>query len=300
MHELIEMGLAPEVTELLELGLHHEQQHQELLLMDIKHVLSKNPLRPAYAPAPPPTVGEVPGLSFFEHPGGLVEIGTDGPGFSFDNERPRHRVHLEPFALAERPVVCGEWLEFIEDGGYERPDLWLSDGWAALRAEPRRAPLYWFEDETGFELFTLNGPRAIDPAEPVCHLSYYEADAFARWMGCRLPTEEEWEALVTTEGLHAPWREAAALHPAAPGALATPGLFGEVWEWTSSAYLPYRGFRTAPGAVGEYNGKFMVGQHVLRGGCCATPPGHVRATYRNFFPPAARWAFSGLRLASDR
>ncbi|HVB06103.1 MAG TPA: ergothioneine biosynthesis protein EgtB [Acidimicrobiales bacterium] len=296
MGELFGGDLEGEIGERVELGLNHEQQHQELLLMDIKHVLSQNPLRPAYAPAVPAPTPTAPPPGWLAHPGGLVEVGEEAACFTFDNERPRHLVQLAPFALCSRPVLCGEWLEFIADGGYERPELWLSDGWAAVTAEGRRGPLYWSAADGGAVVFTLTGERPVDPAEPVCHVSYYEADAFARWSGARLPTEVEWEAVARAEGFASAPRAAAALHPAAPS---SPGGAGEVWEWTSSAYLPYPGFRVAPGAVGEYNGKFMVNQHVLRGGCCATPPGHERLTYRNFFPPGARWAFCGLRLARD-
>jgi ergothioneine biosynthesis protein EgtB len=264
--------------ELVRLGLHHEQQHQELLLMDIKHVLSRNPLRPPYRSTE---------RARREHrrdvwrgsTGGVVEIGHDGHGFAFDNESPRHRVFLEPYALADRPVTCGDWLAFMDDDGYRRPELWLSDGWAAVQAEPWDAPLYWERDGGGWQVFTLSGMQAVDPDAPVCHISYYEADAYAHWAGARLPTEAEWEAAACS----------------ADGS----DLSADVWQWTASAYLPYPGFRVAAGAVGEYNGKFMVNQHVLRGGCAATPPGHLRPTYRNFFAPSARWAFSGARLARD-
>ncbi len=323
-----EGGLTPEVAELVELGLHHEQQHQELLLMDIKHVLSCNPLNPTYVldkDAGEPSAGgtgtrtragdratgTVATQRWIEHDGGLVEIGHDGAGFGFDNEFARHPVYLEPFSLSASPVSCDQWLAFMDDGGYERPDLWLSDGWATVGAEGWDAPLYWRRDGAtgndaadGWRIFTLTGERAVDPAEPVVHVSYYEADAFARWAGGRLPTEAEWETLAagedatgvpgTSGGFLGSW----ALHPR-PATDATASLLGEVWQWTSSAYSPYPGFHHAPGAVGEYNGKFMVGQYVLRGGCCVTPDDHVRPTYRNFFPPAARWAFGGLRVAVD-
>ncbi len=303
-----------EVLDLVELGLHHEQQHQELMVMDIKHVLSRNPLHPAYSepgalrrnPRPVEKTG------WIEHRGGLVSIGAHGRAFSFDNERPRHRVHLLPFALAQRPVTCGEWLEFMDDGGYERPELWLSEGWAMVQAEGWRAPLYWsapspwaFEGDRlapdEWHVFTLHGLRPVDPAESLCHVSLYEADAFARWAGARLPTEAEWE-VVATEKASAVWPEhpGVAKDPLHPRRVdEQPGFLGDVWEWTQSAYSPYPGFRPAAGAVGEYNGKFMVNQYVLRGGCCATPPGHIRVTYRNFFPASARWCFAGLRLARD-
>ncbi|HTX62855.1 MAG TPA: ergothioneine biosynthesis protein EgtB [Acidimicrobiales bacterium] len=299
MHELLARPLAAETLDLVELGIHHEQQHQELLLMDIKHVLSKNPLRPAYDPSPWRGTGphrdgpEVRKAEWIEHPGGLVEIGHKGPGFSFDNESPRHAFQLVPFALADRPVSSGEWNDFVRDGGYTRPELWLSEGWAAAQEQRWRAPLYWELDGDDVSVFTLHGSRPADPAEPVVHVSYFEADAYARWAGARLPTEAEWETMADeTDAANTVF----ALHPrAADGA----GFFGTVWQWTSSSYSAYPGFRPAAGAVGEYNGKFMVNQQVLRGSACITPPGHTRATYRNFFPASARWAYSGLRLARD-
>jgi ergothioneine biosynthesis protein EgtB len=259
-------------SDLVQLGLHHEQQHQELLLMDIKHVLSVNPYRPAYADGWHPAVTTSGSVV---HEGGLVDVGHDGTGFAFDNEGPRHRVWLEPFALDLAPVTCGDWLEFMADDGYHRPELWLSDGWATIRAGGWEAPMYW-EPSDGWHVYTLEGLRPVDHGEPVCHVSYYEADAFARWAGARLPTEQEWEA-------------AADVDPAL--------VAGDVWTWTSSAYSAYPGFTPAPGAVGEYNGKFMVNQYVLRGGSCLTPQDHVRPTYRNFFPAAARWPMTGVRLA---
>lgn len=300
----------PDVAALVELGAHHEEQHQELLLMDAKHLLWQNPLRPAYQAGPPPAPsGSAPHApGWITHPGGLVDIGHVGPGFAFDNESPRHTVHLAPFALADRLVTNGEWRAFMEDGGYQRPELWLSDGWASVQAEGWRAPLYWEQPEDHadaghWQVFTLHGRRDIDPGEPVVHVSLYEADAYAHWAGARLPAEAEWEAVAAT-GEHVPGAslDDGALQPRpAPGAAAGVArqMVGDVWEWTASAYLPYPGFRADPGAVGEYNGKFMVNQHVLRGGSCATPDGHARITYRNFFPPGSRWAFSGLRLASD-
>ncbi|HEX8233992.1 MAG TPA: ergothioneine biosynthesis protein EgtB [Caulobacteraceae bacterium] len=282
---------------LIELGLHHEQQHQELILMDIKHVLSCNPLKPAYLKAPAPAPAEPAPLGWAEFPAGLRRIGHDGDGFAFDNEGPRHRVFLEAFALADRPATCADYLAFIEDGGYVRPELWLSDGWAAVQAEGWREPLYWREAEDGWRLFTLHGERPLHPAEPVCHLSFYEADAFARWSGARLPTEAEWETAAAGASLNG---NLGSLHPApAPPGEGLRQMIGDVWEWTASPYVAYPRFKPAAGALGEYNGKFMSGQMVLRGGGCVTPAGHVRVTYRNFFPPHARWMFGGLRLAHD-
>lgn len=264
--------------------------------MDIKHVLSRSCLDPVYRPnarTRPP--GEPAPLAWHPHPGGLVEVGASPTGFSFDNEQPRHLVHLVPFELADRAVTNAEVLAFIADDGYRRADLWLSDGWATVQAKGWDAPLYWRDEGDAWSLFTLAGRRPVDPAEPVCHVSYYEADAIARWLGARLPTEHEWEAVAADAPICGGLLDLEVLHPTP----APQRLHGEVWEWTSSGYLPYPGFRTAPGAVGEYNGKFMVNQHVLRGGSCATPPGHIRPTYRNFFPPSARWPFTGLRLARD-
>jgi ergothioneine biosynthesis protein EgtB len=289
---------------LVDLGLHHEQQHQELLLMDIKHVLSCNPLRPAYMPVADPARPDADACPAgrIDCDGGLVAVGHAGDDFAFDNELPRHTQYVSPFALDDRPVSCGDWLAFISDDGYARPDLWLSDGWAAVLSGGWDSPLYWERDGDRWSVFTLRGPRAVDPPEPVCHVSYYEADAYARWAGARLPTEAEWEAALHARlepGAGIDDLDAAPLHPRARRPGDRRAGTGEVWEWTASAYLPYPGFRTAAGAVGEYNGKFMVNQHVLRGGCAVTPAGHVRATYRNFFPPSARWPFTGLRLAHD-
>jgi len=297
MTRLLAQTRQPAELDLVDLGLHHEQQHQELMLMDIKHVLSCNPLQPAYTTATVSAPTAVRPRAWVEHPGGLVEVGHPGYGFAFDNELPRHAVHLEPFSLASQPVTCGEWAQFIEDGGYERPDLWLSDGWATAHGEGWDAPLYWFRVVDDWWLFTLGGPQLVDPTEPVCHVSYYEADAFARWAGARLPTESEWETVAATRSPRGNFFDPSALHPR-PSAHPE-SFFGDVWQWTSSAYSPYPGFRPAEGAVGEYNGKFMVNQYVLRGGSCVTPADHIRTTYRNFFPPSARWPFTGLRLARD-
>ncbi|TMJ20194.1 MAG: ergothioneine biosynthesis protein EgtB [Alphaproteobacteria bacterium] len=283
-------------ADLVELGLNHEQQHQELMLMDLTATFFENPLHPPVWDAAPPrapasALGE---HEWIDHPGGLVEIGHDGAGFAFDCERPRHKVWLEPFALADRPVTNAEWRAFTEDGGYADPLLWLSDGWAWVQENAIAAPLYWVGEG---ERFGLDGLRPIDLAEPVCHVSYYEADAFARWAGARLPTEAEWEHAAASQDPNGGNQldEAGPVRPSARDG----GLFGNVWEWTRSAYLPYPGFRPAEGAVGEYNGKFMCSQMVLRGGCCATPRGHLRASYRNFYYPHQRWMFSGLRLARD-
>jgi ergothioneine biosynthesis protein EgtB len=287
---------------LVELGLHHEQQHQELILMDIKHVFSVNPLSPAYqAPQLKMQHGAAP-LEWLEFAGGLCEIGHQGTGFAFDNETPRHKVWLEPFRLASRPVTCGEYLDFIDDGGYRRPEFWLSDGWATVSRQGWQMPLYWRRDGGGaWSIFTLGGCRRLNPAEPVCHVSFYEADAFARWAGKRLPSEAEWEVAAEGLPLAGNFADSGRLHPCAAGAGDPPlrQMFGDVWEWTASPYAAYPRFRAAAGAIGEYNGKFMCNQMVLRGGAAVTPAGHVRATYRNFFPPPARWMFAGLRLAED-
>jgi ergothioneine biosynthesis protein EgtB len=289
--------------QLVELGLNHEEQHQELMLMDMLAALAENPLAPAVwqeaaaAPAAPlPAIGGVRGRT------GLVEIGHQGTGFAFDCEGPRHQVFLRPHELADRLITNGEWLRFMAEGGYERPDHWLSDGWTWARANGIVAPLYWRRAEDGWSRFGLDGLRPIDEAEPVCHVSYYEADAFARWAGARLPTEAEWEA--AAQGLDpAGGNQLDAAGPVRPK-VAGPGaaprqMFGDVWQWTMSAFLPYPGFRPAEGTVGEYNGKFMSGQFVLKGASCATPRGHSRPSYRNFFYPHQRWQFSGLRLARD-
>ena len=288
-------------ADLIELGLAHEEQHQELILMDILHLFAQSPLSPAFAPPRPglsPTTAAP--LSYVGFEGGLVEIGHDGQGFAFDNEGPRHRVWLEPFRLADRLVTNGEWLAFMAAGGYARAEFWLSEGWAVVRAEDWQAPFYWRETAEGWRVMGLNGLRPLDPAQPVGHLSYYEADAYASWAGARLPTEAEWEHVAQARPTEGNFVSSGRLGAqAAPEGDGMRQMFGDLWEWTRSAYLPYPGFQPAQGAVGEYNGKFMSGQFVLRGGACVTPAGHVRPSYRNFFYPHQRWMFSGLRLALD-
>lgn len=303
MLELIDKPLTPEIVELIVLGFHHEQQHQELLLMDIKHLFSLNPMAPSYyTQAPEPITHETTALGWHRFDGGIQSIGHKGADFSFDNELPHHDVLLQPFELADRLVTCGEWLDFIEDGGYDQPVHWLSDGWHTVNKNGWRAPEYWYQIDGQWNIFTLAGMRPIDPAEPVSHLSYYEADAFASWAGARLPTEAEWEhaSSAATVPADAGRRLIAHPSPAGPSDGSLRQMFSELWQWTSSSYSPYPGFVTAPGAVGEYNGKFMVNTWVLRGGCVATPDGHIRASYRNFFMPATRWHFSGLRLARNQ
>lgn len=280
---------------LIELGLAHEEQHQELFLMDVLSLLARHPDGPAYRTDLKSAAGPTARASrWLEHDGGLVEIGArKGAGFAFDNEGPRHKVWLEPFALADRLVTNGEWQAFMQDGGYRDAALWLSEGWDAVRASGWDAPEYWREEGAA----TLAGLEAIDPDAPVQHISFYEADAFARWAGARLPTEAEWEVIAADRPVAGNFMDIDILRPRPSGA--GDQLFGDLWEWTTSAYGPYPGFRAAQGALGEYNGKFMARQFVLRGGCCATPPGHSRATYRNFYHPHQRWMFSGLRLAKD-
>ncbi len=288
------------------LGLHHEQQHQELLLTDIKHALWSNPLKPSYrSDLSAPQHAPLGALQWVDGDEGVVDIGAapwpDSDDFAFDSESPRHRTLLRPHALASRPVSNAEFAEFIADGGYDTATLWLSQGWARVQAEGWCGPLYW--DDAHADEFTLGGVRAIEPQAPVVHLSYYEADAFARWADARLPTEAEWEHAAAQRPVRGNFVDSDHLHPVAGSATTDRGelmqMFGDVWEWTASAYTPYPGFRELPGALGEYNGKFMCGQFVLRGGSCATPRDHVRASYRNFFTPPDRWQFSGLRLAKD-
>ena len=280
------------------LGINHEQQHQELLLTDIKHLFAQNPLLPAYTELPRPGNADAAPLAWLPGRTGSVDIGHAGDGFTFDNETPRHQALLGGHSLASRLVTNAEFRAFIDDGGYADPALWLSDGWSVAVAEGWRHPLYWQDDLA--QEFTLGGLQPIAPAAPVIHLSYYEADAFARWAGCRLPTEVEWEAAASEQPIVGNFADTGACHPRP--ADSGPGLrqlFGDAWEWTSSPYGPYPGFRPLAGSLGEYNGKFMCSQMVLRGGSCATPPGHVRASYRNFFYPAQRWQFNGIRLAKD-
>ena len=284
------------IAPVIELGLNHEEQHQELLLTDLKHAFGLNPLRPEYAPPLAASRAGAPPRGWERHEAGVYHVGHAGGGFAFDNEGPRHRAFVTAFEIAARPVSGGEFLAFIDAGGYDRPELWLSDGWAARQRHGWSAPLHWHRDGpgAGWRVFTLRGERPLDPAEPVCHVSYYEADAFARWAGARLPTEQEWETAADAHAVEGNFLESELLHPANNG-----GWYGDVWAWTASPYTAYPGYRPAAGALGEYNGKFMCNQVVLRGGSCATPAGHVRPTYRNFFPPDARWQFSGIRLAKD-
>jgi ergothioneine biosynthesis protein EgtB len=302
--QLDQRGMSPQAAERIELGIHHEQQHQELLCYDIKHALWTNPLHPAYAEggkfqssASPPR--------WLDFTGGLTEIGHAGEGFAYDNESPRHTVFLQPFALASRAVTCAEYLAFMEGGGYTRPELWLSEGWDTVNAQQWNAPLYWRKLDGVWMLYTMRGivPLSEMDATPVCHVSYFEADAYARWAGKRLPTEVEWEAAVAERvpavPANANMLESGQLHPMAAPDAELDQVFGDVWEWTRSAYLGYPGYRAPAGALGEYNGKFMVNQMVLRGGSAVTPRSHIRSTYRNFFSPAARWQLAGLRLAQD-
>jgi ergothioneine biosynthesis protein EgtB len=301
LERLDERQLA-ELTPIITLGLHHEQQHQELMVTDIKHVLSCNPLYPAYLPRVT-AASSVPPMEWISFPEGIYWIGYEGNGFSFDNEGPRHRQFVQPFQLASRLVTNGEYLQFMEDGGYERPLLWLSEGWGKARAEEWKAPLYWEHIDGRWMVMTLSGLREVDKAEPVCHVSYYEADAYARWAEARLPTEAEWEIASQDVPIEGNFVESGLFHPASLNIDATGGklaqMYGDVWEWTQSSYSPYPGFRPAAGAVGEYNGKFMCNQYVLRGGSCATSLSHIRPTYRNFFPADAQWQFMGIRLAQE-
>ncbi|GAC1360799.1 MAG: ergothioneine biosynthesis protein EgtB [Ktedonobacteraceae bacterium] len=302
--ETLDEGRLAELAPMITLGLNHEQQHQELIVTDIKHVLSSNILHPVYKEQSPPYVSQVPALQWVSFPEGMQWIGHEGEGFFFDNEEPRHRQFLEAFQLGSRLITNGEYLAFIEDGGYTNPLLWLSDGWATVQQEEWEAPLYWEKHDGQWWMMTLSGFRKVEASEPVCHVSYYEADAYARWAEARLPTEAEWEAAARgLSSIEGNFVESGLYHPA-PLTRSTPDgvlaqMYGDVWEWTQSAYLPYPGYKPAVGAVGEYNGKFMCNQFVLRGGSCATALSHIRATYRNFFPPNARWQFMGIRLAKE-
>ena len=299
-------SLAPDTLEaiasLVELGLHHEQQHQELLLTDIKHVFASNPLRPIYSSPTITPVAEPSRLGWLEHSDGLFWIGHQGPDFAYDNELPRHRHYLQAFRLATRSTTNHEFLEFVEDGGYERADLWLSDGWTTVGTEGWKAPLYWEHVDGEWYEMTLCGYRPLAGSEPVCHVSFYEADAFARWAGRRLPTEQEWEVAARDEAIRGNFVDDRRFHPS-PAAPAEGDnlqqLYGDVWEWTGSSYAPHPGYRRTAGALGEYNGKFMCNQMVLRGGSCASSRDHLRPTYRNFFQPESRWQFTGIRLADD-
>ncbi len=298
MYRLLDATPAPGVAWIVELGLQHEQQHQELILTDIKHAFGLNPLFPQYAKADDAPAVESAALSWLHYSGGIYRIGSAGAGFAFDNEQPRHPVVLAPFRLATRLVTCGEYLAFIRDGGYRRPELWLSDGWNFVQSQAVHCPLYWIGQEGEWQIFTLHGVSPLRAAEPVVHVSFYEADAYARWRGKRLPTEFEWEAATANEPVEGNLLDLTRCHPRA----ADEGerqFFGDAWEWTRSAYEPYPGFKPWDGIASEYNGKFMCSQMVLRGGSCVTPAAHIRASYRNFFPPSARWQFSGIRLAED-
>ena len=296
----IEAGVPEAACELIVLGLNHEQQHQELIVTDIKHAFWSQPLQPSFVERSGDVVRSAAPQSWSDFNGGEIEIGHSGSGFCFDNELPRHALLLQPFRLANRPTTNREYLEFMEDGGYRRPELWLSDGWDAVLQQGWEAPFYWEREGSDWQVFTSSGTHTVELDEPVCHVSYYEADAFARWAGARLPLEGEWEHAAEELAIAGNFAESGAFHPtvaSAPNGLAQ--MYGDVWEWTGSAYLGYPGFRPAAGSVGEYNGKFMCNQFVLRGGSCATPQSHIRASYRNFFPPHARWQFMGIRLAAD-
>jgi len=288
------------IAELVELGTHHEQQHQELFFTDIKYSLSRNPLYPAYREQVLEANGALAELGWIDHPGGEVEVGYRGEAFCFDNELPVHAVLLQPFALADRLVTNGEYMAFMEDDGYQRPELWLADGWATVNDQAWDKPLYWLQRDGLWLEYSLYGLQPLDPARPAVHISGYEADAYARWAGARLPSEFEWEAVANSRKINGQFVDSGELHPQAQVDARDSQLHGGVWEWTSSAYSPYPGYHPAAGAVGEYNGKFMANQLVLRGGSCVTSADHMRSSYRNFFYPPDRWQFSGIRLAQWR
>jgi len=288
----------------VEIGLHHEQQHQELLLTDIKHLFSCNPLEPAFHEPHDEPVSEPLPLNWHPYEGGVYWMGHDGSGFAYDCETPRHEVFQHPFEIASRLVTNGEFLAFIEDRGYERPELWLSEGWTVVNERAWKAPLYWRREDGRWRVFTLGGMKDVHPAEPVSHVSFFEADAYARWRGALLPRESAWEIAAADLPVEGNFVESERYHPAAAPADGSAGrplqMFGDLWEWTASPFLPYPGYEPPAGALGEYNGKFMCNQFVLRGGSCASPRAHLRASYRNFFPPDARWQFTGIRLARMR
>ena len=300
---LLSNPLDPVINKLVSLGCQHEQQHQELLLTDILHLFSQNPLKPAYKDPEPLAVAKdaADQLRWHEFSGGIIEIGHQGAGFHFDCEAPRHRTVVEPYALGHRLITNGEWIDFIEDGGYRQPLHWLASGWDAIRSAGWSMPMYWETRDGEYWSMTLRGAQPVDRSAPVTHISYFEADAYATWAGHRLPTEAEWENAATKVPLTGNFADSGRLRPkpATGSGEELQQIFGDTWEWTRSPFTPYPGFKIQEGAVGEYNGKFMCGQFILRGGSCVTPPGHIRTTYRNFFPPDARWQFSGMRLAKD-
>ena len=301
MATLLRSSAVPDLAAVAELGLQHEQQHQELILTDIKFNLGVNPLHPIAHAMTIPVGADGPALDWLDVPGGVVWIGHDGAGFAFDNEGPRHRVLLEPYRLATRLVTNADYLEFVDAGGYRDWRWWTSEGWRVVRERGWNAPLYWEREDDERRVYTLAGLIPLDPAAPVAHVSWFEADAYARWRGVRLPTEAEWEHAAADLSIVGHFQESGIYQPlpASRGDGDLRQMFGDAWEWTQSAYAPYPGYRPMPGAIGEYNGKFMINQMVLRGGSCATPRSHIRASYRNFFPPDARWQFSGIRLAAD-